>query len=124
MASRAFSARPGLEAVSTKLPVEPEPFSKPRGASGLAAERAMAPRGVAGRLGPRGRPRGRGARLGTVQASLAALNPTAVLARGYAIALDTQGQAVRDGGRLSAGERLHLRFAKGAAEAVVAKTAG
>ncbi len=52
-------------------------------------------------------------RLGLAAASLDALSPLAVLQRGYAIALDSQGRLVRDAQAVSAGDEVHVRLAKG-----------
>ena len=52
-------------------------------------------------------------------ARLEALNPHAVLERGYAIATDASGRIVRDGATLGIGERLHVQFARGAAHTEV-----
>lgn len=58
----------------------------------------------------------RRARLESLGAALNALDPGAVLARGYAIAFAPGGRSVRDAQRLGVGDRLHLRFARGAAD--------
>ena len=58
---------------------------------------------------------GRRARLQTVAARLQALDPHAVLARGYALATDADGRVVTDAARLSAGDELRLRLARGGA---------
>ncbi|HTN48391.1 MAG TPA: exodeoxyribonuclease VII large subunit [Burkholderiaceae bacterium] len=57
----------------------------------------------------------RAARLERSKVRLAALNPQAVLNRGYAIALDAQGRAVTDGARLAPGDSLRLLLARGGA---------
>lgn len=62
------------------------------------------------------------ARLERLAAGLAALNPQAVLARGYAIARDARGCIVRDGRQIAVDETLSLRFARGGSEAVVTRT--
>jgi exodeoxyribonuclease VII large subunit len=51
--------------------------------------------------------------------SLKQLNPEAVLARGYAIAFDAQNRAARDASRLTKGEILTLRLARGTASVAV-----
>lgn len=58
-------------------------------------------------------------RLATLAARLEALDPEAVLARGYALALDAQGRAVTSSATLGHGDRLRLVFARGAASARV-----
>ncbi len=63
-------------------------------------------------------------RLAAFEAALRALDPTAVLARGYAIALDPRtGRAVLDADTLAPGDALSLRFARGAATARVERVA-
>ncbi len=57
----------------------------------------------------------REARLRTLMRSLTALDPRAVLERGYSIARDRDGRAVRDSAGLARGDRLDLTFARGAA---------
>jgi exodeoxyribonuclease VII large subunit len=58
-------------------------------------------------------------RLQTLAARLQALDPHAVLARGYALATDARGRVVTDAARLAAGDLLRLRFAHGGALARV-----
>jgi exodeoxyribonuclease VII large subunit len=53
------------------------------------------------------------ARLGTLSAQLAALDPTAILQRGYAMVLDDQRQVVTNAGAVVAGQHLTVRLAKG-----------
>jgi len=65
---------------------------------------------------------GRQARLQTLTARLQALDPNAVLARGYALAIDARGRVVSDAARLAAGDLLRLRFARGGARARVEQT--
>jgi len=65
---------------------------------------------------------GRQARLQTLAARLQALDPHAVLARGYALAIDARGHVVSDAARLAAGDLLRLRFARGGARARVEQT--
>jgi exodeoxyribonuclease VII large subunit len=50
-------------------------------------------------------------------ASLQALDPAAVLARGFAIAYAPDGQTVRDARTLSIGDQIRLQFARGRARA-------
>ncbi len=52
-------------------------------------------------------------------AALNALDPTAVLGRGYSLTLDAEGRAVRDASRLRPGDRIVTRFAIGRAESEV-----
>jgi exodeoxyribonuclease VII large subunit len=59
------------------------------------------------------------ARLESLSAALTALDPSAVLARGYAMALTVDGHCVREARQLSRGDRLRLRFARGEAIARV-----
>lgn len=61
-------------------------------------------------------------RIERLAAAIAALNPQAVLARGYAIVRDAQGRVVRDSRQIAVAETLSLRFAKGGGEAVVSRT--
>jgi exodeoxyribonuclease VII large subunit len=58
-------------------------------------------------------------RLEVAAQGLRQLDPQAVLARGYAIAFDADGKAVRDAAQLKAADTLQLRFAKGEAQAEV-----
>lgn len=58
-------------------------------------------------------------KLNAAGAGLNQLNPLAVLTRGYALARDRDGRAVRDASKLAAGDSLQLSFARGAAEATV-----
>jgi len=62
----------------------------------------------------------RAVRLQPIVARLTALDPHAVLARGYAIALDSAGRAVTRAARLQVGEYLQLVLASGAAGVQVA----
>jgi len=56
---------------------------------------------------------GRRARLGQLGAQLAALSPLAVLDRGFAVVSRGDGAIVRDAARVSPGERLRVRLARG-----------
>ena len=58
-------------------------------------------------------------RLQTLVARLQALDPQAVLARGFAVVVDANGRIVSDASRLAHGDLLRLRFARGAAAAQV-----
>jgi exodeoxyribonuclease VII large subunit len=62
---------------------------------------------------------GRQARLQTLAARLQAIDPQAVLSRGYALATDADGRVVTDAARLTVGDLLRLRFARGGADARV-----
>ena len=55
------------------------------------------------------------ARLGRIDASLAHLDPAAVLARGYSVIRDTQGRVITRGLALAAGELLEVTLAEGGA---------
>ena len=54
-------------------------------------------------------------------ASLEALSPLAVLARGYAIARDGEGHVVSDAAQLEVGQDVSVRLGKGAFEATVTR---
>jgi len=54
--------------------------------------------------------------------NLQAISPLAVLGRGYAIALDEEGNAVRDARGLAVGDRVTVRLARGAIDAEVKGT--
>jgi exodeoxyribonuclease VII large subunit len=58
-------------------------------------------------------------KLNSLGSSLTQLDPHAVLSRGYTLAMDSDGRAIRDAARLSPGDLLQLRFASGSAEATV-----
>jgi exodeoxyribonuclease VII large subunit len=60
-----------------------------------------------------------GARLATLQASLAGLDPAAVLGRGYSITRDARGALVRDSRAVREGERVTTTLAKGWIESEV-----
>ena len=62
------------------------------------------------------------AQIGRLKASLASLNPAAVLERGYSLTRDSQGTVVRDAAQVSAGEHLTTTLAKGWIESEVRKT--
>jgi exodeoxyribonuclease VII large subunit len=64
----------------------------------------------------------RQARLDAMTGRLAALDPHAVLARGFSIVRDADGRTVRDAAQLAPGDRLALTFARGGAEARVERT--
>ena len=62
-------------------------------------------------------------KLNALSSGLVQLNPHAVLSRGYALALDAQGHAIRDASVLAAGDALQISFARGSAEVSVARVA-
>ncbi len=61
----------------------------------------------------------RDARLVALQQHLQHLDPQQVLARGYSMVRDAQGNIVMSSKRIDPGERLDIRFAQGSARAVV-----
>jgi len=61
-------------------------------------------------------------RLGHLAAQLQHLDPRRVLERGYSIVSDAGGGVIRDGGRLTAGQRLLITFARGRADVDVHAT--
>ncbi len=63
-------------------------------------------------------------RVGALAQSLAHLNPSAVLERGYAIVTASDGRVVQDAATLSRGERIDIALARGGARAVVDDTRG
>ncbi len=65
--------------------------------------------------------RDRRAQLASAAAGLAHLDPTRVLARGYAIVRNAQGAVVRTSAQVEAGETVEMRFAEGAADATVTR---
>jgi exodeoxyribonuclease VII large subunit len=62
------------------------------------------------------------ARLQRLQATLAGLDPTAVLARGYSITYNASGEVLRDSAQARSGERIKTTLARGAIEAEVKST--
>jgi exodeoxyribonuclease VII large subunit len=62
-----------------------------------------------------------GARLGRLQASLASLDPAAVLARGYSITRNAAGELLRDAAAVREGDRLTTTLARGELESEVRK---
>jgi exodeoxyribonuclease VII large subunit len=58
----------------------------------------------------------RGRRLASLRASLGHLDPTQVLARGYSIVRDGDGQVRRSSRGLAAGQVLDITFSEGGAE--------
>ena len=65
--------------------------------------------------------RERRARLAAAAAGLAHLDPTRVLARGYAIVRNAQGAVVRSSAQIETGESIEVRFAEGGADASVTR---
>ena len=61
-------------------------------------------------------------RLQQAGASLRALDPLAVLSRGYSVVMDADGHAVTDAASLTPGQSLDLLFSQGGAEATVKRT--
>ena len=57
-------------------------------------------------------------------AKLDALSPLKVLGRGYSIAMDAEGRAVREAAQLRAGDKLELRLSKGGASCLVESVYG
>ena len=64
------------------------------------------------------------AQLARLKASLASLDPQAVLERGYSLTRDAQGAVVRDAAKVRIGERLTTMLAKGWIESDVSKKGG
>lgn len=62
------------------------------------------------------------AKMGALAASLEALSPLRVLARGYAIARDETGRVVSDARSLSVGEEVHVALGTGSFDAQVTNT--
>jgi exodeoxyribonuclease VII large subunit len=62
------------------------------------------------------------ARLNQLAGKLEALSPMKILDRGYALVFDTQGNLVKDASRLSTGEQVTGRVAKGSFVAEVKRT--
>ncbi|MGQ0547134.1 MAG: exodeoxyribonuclease VII large subunit, partial [Betaproteobacteria bacterium] len=61
------------------------------------------------------------ARLERLQASLASLDPAAVLGRGYSITRDASGEVLRDAARVREGSRITTTLARGRLESEVTK---
>jgi exodeoxyribonuclease VII large subunit len=61
------------------------------------------------------------AELARLRASLAGLDPRAVLARGYSITLTAGGEVLRDPAQVADGDRLLTTLARGEVESRVAK---
>lgn len=55
-------------------------------------------------------------------AALDAMSPLKVLTRGYSVAMDSGGNAVRDSAALTCGDELKIRFARGSARCKVTET--
>jgi exodeoxyribonuclease VII large subunit len=57
-----------------------------------------------------------------ISGKLAALSPTAILERGYALVFDASGKLVKNSAEVRAGDEISARLAKGTIEAVVRKS--
>ena len=66
--------------------------------------------------------RGRRARFEHFLGQLEALSPTAILERGYALVFDSSGKLLLDAGRVSSGEQISARLARGTVIAIVKRT--
>jgi exodeoxyribonuclease VII large subunit len=64
------------------------------------------------------------AKLARLKASLAGMDPTAVLARGYSITYKASGEVLRDASRVQPGERLRTTLARGEVHSEVQSKAG
>ncbi len=64
------------------------------------------------------------AQLGAVGGRLEAVNPHAVLARGYSLTTDERGRPLTDAAQLRAGQRVRTQLARGAFESTVERTVG
>jgi exodeoxyribonuclease VII large subunit len=64
------------------------------------------------------------AQVARLKASLASLNPAAVLERGYSLTRNAQGEVVRDAAKVQVGERLTTTLAKGWLESEIRKKGG
>lgn len=64
----------------------------------------------------------RSSRLRQAEALLNSLNPSAVLERGYALALSADGRVLRDAAAVAAGERVTIRLGRGGFDADVVET--
>jgi exodeoxyribonuclease VII large subunit len=64
------------------------------------------------------------AQLARLRASLASLDPQAVLERGYSLTRDAQGAVVRDAAKLQVGDRLGTTLARGWVESEIRKKGG
>ena len=53
---------------------------------------------------------------------LEALSPTAILERGYALVFDSSGKLLLDAGRVSSGEQISARVARGTVIAIVKRS--
>lgn len=66
--------------------------------------------------------RQRRARFEHFQGQLEALSPTAILERGYALVFDSSGKLLLDAGRVSSGDEISARVARGTLIAIVKRT--
>jgi exodeoxyribonuclease VII large subunit len=62
------------------------------------------------------------AHLAGLAANLRALSPQSTLDRGYSVVRGASGAVVREAAGLEAGDRVAIRFARGAAEAEITAT--
>ncbi|MCX7901090.1 MAG: exodeoxyribonuclease VII large subunit [Burkholderiaceae bacterium] len=92
-----------------------------RGAAPSAARARQSVRAYAGALATAAQrlQQQRGVTLQALVVRLAALDPLAVLARGYAVVTDSRGHVVTDASRLQVGDVLRVRLARGVAAARV-----
>ena len=67
---------------------------------------------------------GRRERLARLAAGLDAMSPLKVLGRGYSIALNGEGRALRGASELAAGDKIRLLLARGEAECTVDSVKG
>ncbi|TCP15562.1 exodeoxyribonuclease VII large subunit [Crenobacter luteus] len=114
--ARLSGARRGLSAAETRLArCRPRPAETARELDrlGHALRRALVERLARQRLA-----------LAQHEATLVALNPEAVLSRGYAIVEKADGSAVKSPGQLAQGERVTLRLAEGSTHARVDHSSG
>lgn len=85
----------------------------------MPQRQALAQAQDAWRRAGRSRLDGAAARVASLAQSLAHLNPSAVLERGYAIVTAADGRIVQDAATLSSGDRVGIALARGSAEAAV-----
>ncbi|MFZ9894656.1 MAG: exodeoxyribonuclease VII large subunit, partial [Burkholderiaceae bacterium] len=76
------------------------------------------------RLSMQGRLQVANARLDRIRAELSALDPTAILGRGYAMVLDTEARLVTDARAVGLGQALTVQLAKGLLDVRVHRAPG